>query len=72
MQTVLGDDYQKYFTVNSCRAMGPFELIHYSETLWDKQITNLESYRANKESHVYCLLRCFLLASEDEGVGFNL
>lgn len=73
MKISLGDDYQKYFTtIPSNNVASSLELIHYSETLWDRQIIDIATYRTNKESHVYCLLRRLVAVAKDAGVGIHL
>ena len=74
MKTSLGkDEYKKYFTETSTGpSVGPLEFAHYSETLLDKHMTNPAMYRANKEPHVYTLLRRLMTVFEDEGVEIQL
>lgn len=71
----LADNYEKYFrnfSEMSERTLSSLELFHYSEALRDKQLIDTAVYRANKELHVYCLLRRLVEVYKDVGLGICL
>ena len=72
MKRRLGSDYEKYFTDSDGHAVSSLELLHYSETLRDRQIVDSATYRTNKESHTYTLLRRLVPVSKEDGIGIHL
>lgn len=83
MKDILGDDvYNSYFgapsepTTHNTSLFEPVvithfagfsEFMHYNEILSDVQLTRSAAFRANKEHHVYSLLRHLSSGLENSG-----